>query len=983
VAARLTAAGIPAVLAMSHSVLVPTTRMLFGQFYKDLARVRPVGESLDIARRFLKNNPRKYEVQRGPKRIWLELQDWFLPALYQSGEDVPLLTESDEEQEVEVAQPSTNLPKPPEAGFFGRGQELWDIEKWFSDKARRITITGFGGQGKTALAEEAGRWLLRTGMFKHAVIAYYARVQSRDSVSVAVSTIGSVLGETLIDAKAAEKALKKTPTLVILDNLEALAEESLKELLDAAVLWSGAGDSRVLCTTRKPDFDHPEYKVEGSLEHRRISLTGLGSLKAPGDALEWYTHLMKLPPAPVVAQPDREDLANLFHKVNFHPLSIRVLAQQLKTRRPAELGPRLEHLLAARRTAASSAASDTTLPELVASLQLSLDTLDDAARQMLPRLGVFQGGAMQSDLLAITQISEDVWLALRQQLESAALIEDEDLPGVTVPFLRFHPTLALMLWEQLSSDGQAALSLAHRQRYRALTYYLHNADMQNPREARAIAWRELPNILHAVHGALDTADDDAVGFANSVNSFLKDFGLRRESEALIAKVQAATSEVGSRSWYLLELNRGDRLLSEGRIAEAEKVLRTVLDGLGEEPSFERAATLVEAGRCFRQGGRPAVAARMYQEAISVLDQLDQTDSVKRQRAACLTDMADALRDQGRYADARKAYEDGLEIYKELDDFRGQVVILSQLGTLAMLEGNLEEAIERHRANLALFQQLGEPEAEAIIWHQLGMVFQAARKWDEAERHYRKAARIKEEHGMISGPNGAASTWNQLATLSVLAGKPEAAEMWFRKVIHVCRDSNDHAGLSISIHNLAVVLMDLPGRLIEARQLAEEALAIGKTLDPGAAEIWRTYGILADIAEKEAASTSDSQAKAESQKQAAEYRRLAHDAKRNFAGTRHELRKHGPLIAGTVLATHLPEPMAEFEEFLARAELAGRTKLVAAIRSILGGERNADTLCESLDLEDSMIVEAILQGLEDPSSLQDLLPDKEQDEQDST
>ncbi len=74
VAARLTAAGIPAVLAMSHSVLVPTTRMLFGQFYKDLARVRPVGESLDNARRFLKNNPRKYEVQRGPKRIWLELR---------------------------------------------------------------------------------------------------------------------------------------------------------------------------------------------------------------------------------------------------------------------------------------------------------------------------------------------------------------------------------------------------------------------------------------------------------------------------------------------------------------------------------------------------------------------------------------------------------------------------------------------------------------------------------------------------------------------------------------------------------------------------------------------------------------------------------------------------------------------------------------------------------------------------------------------
>jgi CHAT domain-containing protein len=525
VAARLTAAGIPAVLAMSHSVLVPTTRMLFGQFYKDLARVRPVGESLDIARRFLKNNPRKYEVQRGPKRIWLELQDWFLPALYQSGEDVPLLTESDKEQEAEIPQPSTNLPKVPEAGFFGRRRELWNIEKWFSDKTRRITITGFGGQGKTALAEEAGRWLVRTGMFKKALILRYNEVASSDALGVAVSTTGSVLGETLIDAKAVEKALKNMPTLVILDNLEALADEPLRELLTAAVQWSKAGGSRVLCTTRKPDFGHPEYRVEGSLEHRRISLTGL----APGDALEWYTHLMKLPPEPVVPQPKRDELITLFDKVKFHPLSIRVLAQQLKTRRPVELGPRLEHLIAARRSAASSAATDTTLPELVASLQLSLDRLDETARQMLPRLGVFQCGAMESELLAITEIGEDVWPALRRQLEAAALMEVEPVPGVIPPFFRFHPTLAPMLWEQLSMDEQARLSVAHRQQYYGLVNFLYREDSKNPHEARAIAWRELPNILHAAHGALDAADGDSVEFVTYVNKFLNNFGLKQES----------------------------------------------------------------------------------------------------------------------------------------------------------------------------------------------------------------------------------------------------------------------------------------------------------------------------------------------------------------------------------------------------------------------------------------------------------------------
>jgi hypothetical protein len=47
--------------------------------------------------------------------------------------------------------------------------------------------------------------------------------------------------------------------------------------------------------------------------------------------------------------------------------------------------------------------------------------------------------------------------------------------------------------------------------------------------------------------------------------------------------------------------------------------------------------------------------------------------------------------------------------------------------------------------------------------------------------------------------------------------------------------------------------------------------------------------------------------------------------------------------------------------------------VAAIRRVLAGERDVDALCADLDRRDSMIVEAILQGLADPSALADLLP----------
>ena len=91
----------------------------------------------------------------------LELEDWFLPALFSSSNAALLNAKPKAKLPPPVASKS-NLRAEQEAGFFGRRRELWEIERWFAvDKTRRISITGFGGQGKTELALEAGRWLMR------------------------------------------------------------------------------------------------------------------------------------------------------------------------------------------------------------------------------------------------------------------------------------------------------------------------------------------------------------------------------------------------------------------------------------------------------------------------------------------------------------------------------------------------------------------------------------------------------------------------------------------------------------------------------------------------------------------------------------------------------------------------------------------------------------------------------------------------------
>jgi tetratricopeptide (TPR) repeat protein len=978
VAARLTAAGIPAVLAMTHSVLVHTTRALFGEFYAQVARRRGLGEALDVARLHLHNHPDKYEVQRGPKRVKLRLFDWFVPSLYQAGDDLPLVRDAKGKApkgpDIPSA-PRTNLPDRPESGFFGRKRELWDIERWFAGKTRRISITGFGGQGKTALAQEAARWLVRTGMFQSAVFVDYSRIQAADAAAVAVSNIGRVLEQSLIDGAGARKALELVPTLVVLDNLEALAADALEELLDAAKGWSEAGLSRVLLTTRTPDFGHPDYRVEGTLIHQRIVLDGLGSKKAPDDALEWFAELSKLPPAPKLAPPRREELIDLFDRVRFHPLSILVLTAQLKTRKPDELGQRLGQLLAGG-SSSQAATTEATLPELVASLQLSLDRLDAAARQVLPRLGVFQGGAFEDDLLAITEIGKDVWPGLRRQLEAAALVQAEAIPGVRPPFIRFHPTLAPMLWEQLGADERARLTTAFRQRYHGLANYLYSEDTKNPHFARAIALLELPNLLHAVDAAFAAQDSGAVGLADSVTRFLNILGLRREAERLTANAQAASGDEGSNAWYLAQSNRGEHLRDAGRVAEAAQVFQAILTKLGDAPSYERATTLARLGRCFRAGGRPDLASERCREGLAVAAQLEQSGLVKGLQGALHTGLADVLRDGGQYAEARKEYEASRAIKEDLGDLRGKAVILVQLGTLAMLEGKLDEALTRYRGAMEVFQKIREPAMEAVCWHQLGMVFQEGRQWDEAERHYREAARLKEENGLIGGPNGAATTWNQLAIVSQNAGKSEAAESWFRKTMGANRNSGNPIRMAVDLSNLANLLQTQPGRLAEARRLAEEALALFRTLDPGAAEIWKTHNTLAEIADKEAALTPDEHRRAELRAEARDHRRLGREAKCKFPGTRHELQKDLPLILATLLASQDPAQQENLASVLKRYSDPGWAKLVGAIQRILGGERDPEALGldSDLDPQDSLIVGIILAALADPSTLSDLLPE---------
>jgi tetratricopeptide (TPR) repeat protein len=630
-------------------------------------------------------------------------------------------------------------------------------------------------------------------------------------------------------------------------------------------------------------------------------------------------------------------LIMLFKQVDFHPLSISLLAQQLKERGPADVSERLEELLALQPLNREDRS-------LLASLELSIERLPEHCLPLLNRLGVFAGGCLEEMVCRVTGLEEADWQELRSHLLRAGLMQDERLPVVDMTFLRFHPTLAPALWQKLGKKEQDKLLESYWQAYYQLIDKLYWQDRKQPHAARTTAKDELPNLLRAVHAALQTDKaEEGVEFADKVNWFLRNFGMRRDCQALTEMTAKAGGAVGSQNWFVTRSNLGDQLQERGKAIEAAHIFEEILAGLGDTPSYNRCVTLHRLGFCFFIQGQSKEAERLYLQELNELAHLKKNQGVRRQTGAAQSNLADVLCLQGRYREAKEACQTALKIIKEIGDQRSVAAIIGQLGTLAHSQGELAEAVERPKEAIALFHSLNEPIHEAINLYNLGFVYQKAGNKEAAEQAYREAARIEEERTGEADLIGAAHSWNQLAQICKATGRLQEAEQWYGKALKARRAANDRLGMSITLSNIANLLADDSARLNEARRFAEESLAIKETLDPAAAEIWKTYNILARIASQQGESS-----------QAAAYRAKSRQAYLAFPAWREQLYQHEALIAAVIKGSGVEAALDPYGEAWAN--------LKAAIRRLRRGQRDEAALCEPLGYQEAAVIRAILEGI---------------------
>ncbi|MCI5222306.1 MAG: tetratricopeptide repeat protein [Candidatus Electrothrix sp. AR4] len=409
----------------------------------------------------------------------------------------------------------------------------------------------------------------------------------------------------------------------------------------------------------------------------------------------------------------------------------------------------------------------------------------------------------------------------------------------------------------------------------------------------------------------------------------------------------ADGKRGSHSWYLSRSNLGDQLFYSGQPDQAEAVFQETLDGLGEGLNYDRCISLHMLGRCHEVQGRWSVAEKLYQQALSELVILEQDNLVKKETANVQTDLAALLTDRGDYSLAEELYQASLEFAKELGDLRAMAITNGLLGSLALAKKELIKAGKLYKKSLTISRRLGEPDHEAVALHQLGRVYQEAGNWQAAEQAYREAARLRENSGSV---REAGASWNQLGVVCRFTERLGEAETWYHKSLSIRRKIGDFVGMARTLTNLADLLIKDPARLDEACLLAEESLEIDK-IHPASAEIWKNYSILADITVRQGESS-----------QAALYRAKARQAYAEFPGAQQQVQqKYGWLIAKTLQTVADPAQRDELEQNMEKGIRMGRGNLVAAIRCLLDGERDKNTLCEPLGWAEAAVIRAILEG----------------------
>ena len=975
VASELLKVGVASVVAMSHSVLVETARRFVEVFYRALAGGKRVGDAMLAGQRQLKDDTFRGRIFGAGE---LRLEDWFVPVLYQEKDDPQLFKttparQTQEDFKTALAARLGELPPIPETGFIGRSRELLALQRLLRQE-RYAVVRGQGGEGKTALAAEFARWMVRSQQTHRAA---FVSVETHSHVAAVLDAIGRQLaGEdysvaTFDDLEKAilpvERALAEQATLLMVDNMEsilqppwletpeALSEDARRELdaiLKLCARLNAKGDTRLIFTSREAlpaPFDG---------ERQRRPLHQLDR----EDAVKLVERVLNAAGGDAGASSDaaREEIEQLVDAVHCHARTLALLAPALRRVGVEATRESLVELMAEmeRRFPGSRQQS------VFASVELSLRRMSEANRDRARVLGVFHGG-VDLDMLAMMMEWEKADVgSLAVELVETGLATPNRYNHITL-----NPALSPYLRERMDPAEREALTTRWVESMHQYAEFLLQQRSQNVEVAATLTMLELPNLLALLDIVQRAGNAEAtIGLATSLYSLLQNAGKPRLLERVGQVRDAAAAALGD-AWnharFEATRTRLEQQLAGGRLREAVNEAQQLLlrsRSVGEQAypgaNYDLALACFLLARVLQTAGGSEQALLLLDEARQRFEAIAKKRANKAAElmaAKCFAEQGDCLRNLGRLDEAAAAYEEAIKRAEQLDDERSFAVGKGQLGTVRMLQRRYPEALAAYAEARERFTQLDEPGTGAVIWHQTGMVYQAAGQPEAAEDAYRKSLATTVRLGDIAGQ---AKTLNQLGIMyDDVLGRTEESVAFLRQAADKHAENRDVASEGGSRNNLALRLRKLRRR-DEARQEIRRAIEC-KAQFGHASQPWTSWAILGGI-ETDAGNPA---AAAEAKRKAV----ACYLAYRRDGGENHD----GPgrislAVTQSLLAGDPDTAESLLQQLAADPAAAWLLAFIRALQAIVAGSRDP-TLADAPDLWATMAAEILflIETLEKP------------------
>ena len=554
------------------------------------------------------------------------------------------------------------------SSFVGRERDLSEVVSRLRS-TRLLTVTGFGGSGKTRLALQASANLQEE--FVDGI--WLAKLETVPDPSLVAQEIANVLrireqpGTSILSSIASH--LEGRQTLLLLDNCEHVLDECSSIV---SRLLAECPDLRIMTTSRQA------LGIAGeSIYHVRPLKTP--PVVAEVDAITDPTVLLRIESVRLFAeratmvQPrfaitleNCRAIAQICQSLDGIPLAIELAAARVRAMSVNQIADRVED----RFRLLTSGRRDV-LPRhqtLRALIEWSCDLLTPAERVLFSRLAVFSSGWTLEACEAVCvggTVEEWLVLDLLTALVDKSLIITDYVDGQYRYSLL--ETVHDYCWETLGASGEEqAMRELHRD------YFVALAEKLAPRlaEGDPAALSQIEVEHDNMRAALEFCVNAPAG---------------REAGLRLACALA-------RFWEVRGYSREGRGHFDALLAGSK----------GAEPNALTAQALTGAGiLAFRSGDFDA-ARTLHESSLSIWQRLGDEPKV----AEALENLGNVAEDQGHFEEARTLYAQALEINRMVGKTASEALNLGNLGSASAMLGDFDAANRYVGESLELSRRIG-------------------------------------------------------------------------------------------------------------------------------------------------------------------------------------------------------------------------------------------------------------------------------------